>query len=94
MFTVAFLVIELLSVFSLISRRKNVLSLYEQGFTYNKITCRFAEIAKLETNFGGKINCEILINSGEKIVLNDSIDGIEDVVKMIEAKTKVLFCKD
>ncbi len=86
MLAVAFLAINLITLFSLIAGRKKVLSLYEQGFIYNNLGCRFDEIDKLETNVGGKINCKILTASGVEIVLNESTDGISDVVKVIKAK--------
>lgn len=84
----AFLIIKLLSLFSLLARRKNVLILYEQGFIYNKLPCRFDEIAKL--NFKNT-TCEILTNSGEKIVLNETINKVENAIKIIAEKSNFVI---
>jgi hypothetical protein len=78
---IAFLAIKLITLFSLLAQRKNVLSLYEQGFNYNKITCRFDEIASVK-------GYEILTKSGVKIVLSETINNVGEAVKIIELKSR------
>jgi Zn-dependent protease with chaperone function len=78
MLAVAFLVIKLLSLISLLAQRKNVLSLYEQGFIYGKICCRFDDIASVN-------GFEILTKSGGKIVLSESINDVGEAIKLIQS---------
>jgi hypothetical protein len=73
---IAFFVIQLITLFSLIAQRKNVLSVYEDGFVYNKIVCRFDEIVSVN-------GIEILTKSGEKISLSETIDDVGKVLIMI-----------
>jgi Zn-dependent protease with chaperone function len=78
MLAVAFLVIKLLSLISLLAQRKNVLSLYEQGFIYNKIPCRFDDIESVK-------GFEVLTKSGGKIVLSESINDVGEAIKLIQS---------
>jgi Zn-dependent protease with chaperone function len=82
MLAIAFLVIKLLSLFSLLAQRKNVLSLYEQGFIYNKISCRFDEIASVK-------GFEILTKSGGKVLLSETINDVGEAIKLIQIKAQV-----
>jgi hypothetical protein len=79
----AFFAINILTLFSLLAQRKKVLSLYEQGFIYNKLPCRFDEIASLQVKT--KTSCQILTTSGEKFLLNESISEIESLISVIES---------
>jgi hypothetical protein len=79
---IAFLVIKLLSLISLIAQRKNVLTLYEQGFIYNKICCRFDDIESVK-------GFEILTKSGGKILLNETINDVGEAIKLIQIKAQV-----
>ena len=78
---VAFLVIKLITLFSLLSQRKNVLSVYEQGFVYNKVACRFDEIASVK-------GYEILTKSGGEILLNETINDVGEAIKLIQIKAQ------
>lgn len=82
----AFLLVYLATMFSWLMMRKNVLKVYENGLTYRKFTARWDEIETVETNEkGAKLNFEIRKKKGEKIVLTESIYGVEQAVKIIEA---------
>ncbi len=81
MLAVAFLVIKLISLISLIAQQKNVLNVYEQGFVYNKVSCRFDEIASVN-------GYEILTKSGGKILLNETINDVGEAIKLIQIKTQ------
>jgi hypothetical protein len=74
---VAFLIVKLVTLFSLIAQRKNVLSVYENRFVYNKIACRFDEIVSVN-------GFEVLMKSGETIVLNESIGDVEVAIELIQ----------
>ena len=83
----AFLVTYLFTMFGWLMSRKNILKIYENGLTYRKFTARWDEIEMVETNKNGaKINCEISKKKGEKITLTESIYGVEQAIKIIEAK--------
>jgi hypothetical protein len=75
--SVGFLIVKLLTLFSLIAQRKNVLSIYEDGFVYSEIGVRFDEIASVN-------GFEILTKSGGKVVLNESVSDAETAVKLIQ----------
>jgi hypothetical protein len=77
---IAFLVIKLLSLISLITQRKNVLSVYEQGFIYNKTSCRFDDIESVK-------GFEVLTKSGRKVLLSESIGDVGKAIKIIELKS-------
>ncbi len=83
---VAFFAINILTLFSLIARRKKDFRLYEQGFTFNKMSRRFDEIADLKVK--NKSSGEILTTSGEKIALTEAIADVAEIIKIIEAKIK------
>jgi len=82
----AFLIVYLATMFGWLMMRKNVLKIYENGLTYRKFTARWDEIESVETNEkGAKLNFEIRKKKGEKIALTESILGVEQAVKIIEA---------
>ena len=78
----AFLIVKLLTLFSLIVQRKNVLSIYENGFVYYGITCRFDEIMSVD-------GFEVSTKSGDKVVFSESIPDMETVITEIKAKAKI-----
>ncbi len=83
----AFLIVYLLTMLSWLMLRKNILKIYENGFTYRKFAARWNEIQGLTlTTNGTKFNYEIEKAKGEKITLTESIHGIERALKIIEAK--------
>lgn len=86
----AFLIVYLLTMFGWLMMRKNILKIYEDGLTYRKFKARWTEIEAVETNrSGAKLNCQIRNSKGEKITLTESIFGIEQAVRIIQAKTKL-----
>jgi hypothetical protein len=80
-----FLIVYLLTMFGWLMSRKNILKIYENGFTYRKFTTHWNEIEALEeTNKNGKISCEIRKAKGEKIVLTDSIYEADKAIVIIK----------
>jgi len=85
----AFLIVYLLTMFGWLMMRKNVLKIYEDGFTYRKFTARWSEIASVESKRkGAKMNFEIRKKNAEGIAVTESIHGVEQAVRIIEAKIK------
>jgi hypothetical protein len=83
----AFLIVYLLTMFGWLMMRKNVLKIYEDGLTYRKFTVRWSEIEAVEMiSKGAKLNCQVRKAKGEKITLTESIYGIEQAVRIIQAK--------
>ena len=86
----AFLIVQLFTLFGWVTQRKNELKMYENGFTYRKNVCRWDELEainlKMESRLisSEKINCEIIKTNGEKIVLTEAIDGIQQIVDRID----------
>lgn len=79
----AFLIVYILTMFGWIMLRKNVLKIYEGGISYKKFTARWQEIEAISTN--DKKNYEIRKVTGEKIILTDAIQGIEQIVSLIKS---------
>lgn len=85
----AFLIVYLLTMFSWLMMRKNILRIYENGMTYRKFTARWNEIEAIEKNQkGAKLNFEIRKKKGERITLTESIFQVEQAVALIESKVK------
>lgn len=85
----AFLLVYLATMFGWLMVRKNLLKIYENGFTYRKFSARWDEIDSWTKSDwkDGKITFEIRKKKGEKIALTESIYGVEQALKFIEAKT-------
>lgn len=81
----AFLLVYILTMFGWIMLRKNVLKIYENGFSYKKFSARWREIETVSAR--GK-SFEIIKTGGEKIVLSEAIEGIEQILALINARRK------
>lgn len=75
----AFLLVYLLTMFGWLLMRKNIVKVYENGFTYKKSTVGWDEIKTVSLN--EKRRCEIEKNNGEKIVLPETIQDIEQIAE-------------
>lgn len=85
----AFLIVYLLTMFSWLMLRKNILKIYENGLTYRKFAARWKEIETIEKNpTGAKLNFEIRKKKGGRITLTESIFQVEQAVTIIESKIK------
>lgn len=88
----AFLLVQLLTLFGWLRQRHAEFKIYENGFSYKKQSCRWDELesmaVKTESRLGGgeKVNCEIRKTSGEKIVLNEAIHGVDKIMERISAE--------
>ncbi len=86
----AFLIVNIFTMFGLLSARKNVLKVYENGFSYKNFKTRWTEIEKIEVKMihrlfsGGKTGYEILKKGGETLVLNETLHEIKSVVEKID----------
>lgn len=86
----AFLIVNIFTMFGLLSARKNVLQVYENGFSYKKFKTRWDEIEKVEVKTlrrplsGGKIGYKVTKKDGENIVFDESIHEISRVIDKID----------
>lgn len=83
----AFLVVQIFTLTGWIMQRRAELKLYENGFTYKKHVCSWSEIESVSINKGNNANfknCEIVKTNGEKIILTEAINGIENVAERIK----------
>ena len=78
----AFLIVYILTMLGWIVLRKNSLKVYENGISYKKFTARFDEIAEVVQS--GK-SYEVRTKSGEKVVLSDAIERIEQIITQIKS---------
>lgn len=86
----AFLIVYLLTMFSWLMLRKNILKIYENGMTYRKFTAHWNEIEAVEkSRKDAKLNFEIRKKKGEGITLTESIYQVEQAIPIIESKIKV-----
>jgi hypothetical protein len=88
----AFLIVQLLTLFGWLVARRTEFRIYENGFGYKKQICRWDEIesmaVKTESRLvgGDKINCEIRKTNGERIVLSETIHGVDKIMERIDAE--------
>ena len=73
----AFLIVYIFTMFSWVMMRKNIVKIYENGLTYKKFTARWNEIEAVN-------RYEIRKTKGEKIVLSESIQGVEQIIERIK----------
>jgi len=91
---VGFFVVEILTFVGWYSQRGAEFTIFEKGFTYKDHICRWEEIDSIYTSgefgvFGKRLKCEIRKNEGEIIAMPDTIQGFEEIVKLIGRKIKV-----
>lgn len=88
----AFLIIYIVTMVGWLRHRRNVLSVYEHGFTFREKTFRWDEIeafeGRVESRLTGdrKMNFEIRKKNGEKIVLTEAVADAEKIVRLIDEK--------
>ena len=88
----AFLIVQLFTLFGWIVQKRTLFKLYENGFTYRKQVCQWNEIDAVSIKSESRINAdaksgyEIVKSNGEKIVLSEAIEGIENIVERIRAE--------
>lgn len=78
----AFLVVEIFTLTGLFAQRRNVLKIFEKGFSYKKKAAFWDEIDKIDKDKGYEIACV----DGEKIALPGTIHDIDMIIKGIESK--------
>jgi hypothetical protein len=88
----AFLIVQLFTLFGWIMQKRSVFRLFENGFTYRKHVCLWSEIESINVNAkkraGAGSGCEITKANGEKIVLPETIYGIERIIEKIRKVVK------
>ncbi len=86
----AFLIVYVLTMFSLVMLKRSVVNVYENGISYKKFRANWHEIAsaRMAKDAKGKNFAEIIKKDDEKIVLSDSIENIEKIVEKIKENSK------
>lgn len=90
----AFLTVELFTLLGWLGQRSVEFRIFENGFTYKKFVCLWNEIESVNIKKesspagGAKINCLIRKTNGREIVLTETIEDLEGVVKIIGEKTR------
>ncbi len=88
----AFLVVELFTLFGWLGQKNIEFRLFENGFSYKNFSCLWEEIESIDIKAesrlmsGAKINCLVRKNGGQEIVLTEVIEGIENIVELIDLK--------
>lgn len=92
----AFLIVYIVTMFSWVMIRKSVLKIYENGISYKNFKARWEEIEKLDVKMlsrvigGEKISCEVIKTNGEKVILSEAIQDIQDIIQKVDAEmTKI-----
>jgi hypothetical protein len=86
----AFLIVYIFMMFDLVTQRRNVLKIYEDGFTYKNFFSRWSELDSIELRVESrlvsldKINCEISKINGEKVVLTESVQNVDKIIERID----------
>lgn len=92
---IAFLVVEVLALIGWFSHRGGEFTVFDEGFIYKDQMGRWEDIESIYTAeessfFGKRMKCEITKNNGEKILIPDTIQGFEEVVKMLGKRMKTV----
>ena len=88
----AFLIVYIVTMFSWVLLRKNVLKIYKNGLSYKNFKARWDEIERLDVKMlsrlvgGEKISCEIIKTNGEKVVLSEAIQDIQGIIERISGE--------
>lgn len=83
----AFLIVEIFTLVGWYMQRGTKLKLFEKGFTFKKQVCGWNEIESVSlATAKQKVRCEIKKTGGERIVLTEMIEGIDQIVKRIETE--------
>ena len=83
----AFLVIEIFTLIGWFIQRGTELKIYQNGLTFKKQICGWDEIESVSVAAAlQKVKCEIKKHGGEKIVLTELIEGVNEVIRIIETK--------
>lgn len=84
----AFLIVNIFTLTGWFLMRRNILKIYENGFSYKKFSTVWNEIESVKTtNENGKISCEILKKNGEKTFLTGTIAEVDRAIKIIHQKS-------
>jgi hypothetical protein len=90
----AFLVVGLFTLFGWLGQKNAEFKLFENGFSYKKFVCAWDEIesinVKAESHLvgGAKINCLVRKKGGGEIILTETIEDLESIVKIIDGKMR------
>ena len=88
----AFLIIQFFTLFGWIVQKRTLFKLYENGFAYRKQVCLWDEIESITVKpakpfeVNSKTDCEVVKISGERIVLSEAIQGVENIVERIRTE--------
>lgn len=83
----AFMIVHLFTLFGWFTQRKNVVKIYENGFSFKKKTWFWNDLEAVSVRQSqNKIRGEVKNKAGEKIVLTEAVSGIDLVLKRINAE--------
>lgn len=80
----AFLLVYLLTLFSWVMQRRNMVKIYENGIEYRKFICRWEEIEAV-SNYR-ETGLVIKPRVGRKIMISNSIQGIDEIADIVGSK--------
>jgi hypothetical protein len=84
MLATAFLIVEIFTMIGWFTQRGTEFKIYENGFIYKKRSNLWSEIKSVFTSRKNKY--EIILNTGEKFVLTEMIQNVEEIIKRIETE--------
>ncbi len=80
----AFLIIYLVTMFSWIAQRRNIVKIYENGLEYRKYTCLWSEIESIGA--GEKNTVEVRTKAAGRFAIPATIAELDEVVIAIKNK--------
>jgi hypothetical protein len=91
---VAFLVVEILTLLGWMSHRGAEFTIYEEGFTYKDLVCRWEDIESIYSTterglFGKRLKCEVRQVGGETIEVSDTVQDLDGIIKTLGKKMTV-----
>lgn len=87
----AFLIVEIFTMIGWFVKRKTALFIYERGFIYKDKSALWKDITDTNLKMDPRIQEKpsaflISTKDGKKIFLNESIEGLESIIKTIKAE--------
>lgn len=85
----AFLLLYLVTMFSLVMQKKSVVRIFENGITFKRFESRWDEIETVTSTPGKNPQIEIRKHGGDTVVLPSTINGLDQITVYINDKLSI-----
>ncbi len=85
----AFLLLYLVTMFSLVMQKRSVVRIFENGITFKRFESRWDEIETVMSTPGKNPQIEIRRHGGESIAIPSTIPGLDQISVLLKNKTTI-----